>query len=306
MSIAAECPRCATRLTVPSDKAGKTVRCPNPDCRQPFVVAATRPAAGPPKPTSRPRQAPPPDPDLPHIPADPSDVLDALDAEVVDADPVEEPPAREVLWSPDADLPPPMGGPRRPTIPPAPPKKPAKFEEVRDEPEDEDDEPIVRRKRKKKRNLAPYILIGMLATLLIAGGAIALLGFKTVENEEAKQAEQAKGQYDKQEYPAAAKGYDGLAAKYPGGANGDKYRFFAQLAATQQAVRSVATRDDPQPALELMRRVVARRGRVPAIALTGYGMEEDIQRSRDAGFTAHMTKPIDFAKLEAMIRQVAS
>ena len=57
--------------------------------------------------------------------------------------------------------------------------------------------------------------------------------------------------------------------------------------------------------LELIRRVVARRGPVPAIALTGYGMEDDIQRSRAAGFTAHMTKPIDFAKLEAMIRQVA-
>jgi PAS domain S-box-containing protein len=57
--------------------------------------------------------------------------------------------------------------------------------------------------------------------------------------------------------------------------------------------------------LELMRQVVARRGPVPAIALTGYGMEDDIQRSRDAGFTAHMTKPIDFTKLEAMIRQVA-
>jgi CheY-like chemotaxis protein len=34
-------------------------------------------------------------------------------------------------------------------------------------------------------------------------------------------------------------------------------------------------------------------------------MEEDIRRSRQAGFTAHLTKPIDFAKLEAMIRQVA-
>ena len=27
--------------------------------------------------------------------------------------------------------------------------------------------------------------------------------------------------------------------------------------------------------------------------------------SQEAGFTAHLTKPIDFAKLEAMIRQVA-
>ncbi len=53
-----------------------------------------------------------------------------------------------------------------------------------------------------------------------------------------------------------------------------------------------------------MRRVVSRHGPVPAIALTGYGMEEDIRRSQEAGFTAHLTKPIDFAKLEAMIRQV--
>ncbi|HEY3701802.1 MAG TPA: ATP-binding protein, partial [Acidimicrobiales bacterium] len=53
--------------------------------------------------------------------------------------------------------------------------------------------------------------------------------------------------------------------------------------------------------LDLMRRAVAHRGPVAAIALTGYGMEEDIRRSQEAGFTAHLTKPIDFAKLEAMI-----
>ncbi len=57
--------------------------------------------------------------------------------------------------------------------------------------------------------------------------------------------------------------------------------------------------------LDLMRRVTKLHGAVPAIALTGYGMEEDILRSRAAGFTAHMTKPIDFTKLEVMIRQVA-
>ena len=57
--------------------------------------------------------------------------------------------------------------------------------------------------------------------------------------------------------------------------------------------------------LDLMRRVVSQHGAVPAIALTGYGMEDDIRRSREAGFTAHLTKPIDFSQLEAMIRQVA-
>ena len=54
-----------------------------------------------------------------------------------------------------------------------------------------------------------------------------------------------------------------------------------------------------------MRKVKAVRA-VPAIALTGYGMDEDVRRSREAGFTTHMTKPIDFTKLEAMIRQVAN
>ena len=58
--------------------------------------------------------------------------------------------------------------------------------------------------------------------------------------------------------------------------------------------------------LELMRRIVALRGPIPSIALTGYGMEDDIVRSREAGFTAHLTKPIDFIKLEAIIRRVVS
>jgi len=57
--------------------------------------------------------------------------------------------------------------------------------------------------------------------------------------------------------------------------------------------------------LDLIRRVTALRGPTPAIALTGSGREEDFVRSRAAGFTTHMTKPIDFAKLEIMIRQVA-
>ena len=54
-----------------------------------------------------------------------------------------------------------------------------------------------------------------------------------------------------------------------------------------------------------MRRLRGRAARSPAIALTGYGMEDDIRRSREAGFTAHLTKPIDFTKLEAMILRVA-
>ncbi len=38
-----------------------------------------------------------------------------------------------------------------------------------------------------------------------------------------------------------------------------------------------------------------------AIALTGYGMQEDIDRSREAGFFSHLTKPIDIQDLDAVL-----
>ena len=42
-------------------------------------------------------------------------------------------------------------------------------------------------------------------------------------------------------------------------------------------------------------------GPVRAIAVSGYGMEHDLEKSRAAGFVAHVTKPIDFAQLERLI-----
>ncbi len=40
------------------------------------------------------------------------------------------------------------------------------------------------------------------------------------------------------------------------------------------------------------------------IALSGYGMEEDIQRSHECGFYAHLTKPVDISALESAIAQM--
>jgi CheY-like chemotaxis protein/anti-sigma regulatory factor (Ser/Thr protein kinase) len=39
----------------------------------------------------------------------------------------------------------------------------------------------------------------------------------------------------------------------------------------------------------------------PAIALTGFGMQEDVERAQRAGFDAHLTKPVNLPKLEATI-----
>lgn len=50
--------------------------------------------------------------------------------------------------------------------------------------------------------------------------------------------------------------------------------------------------------LDLMRAVRGRGLPLPGIALSGYGQEEDVRRSKDAGFTLHLTKPVEFQRLQ--------
>jgi hypothetical protein len=42
-----------------------------------------------------------------------------------------------------------------------------------------------------------------------------------------------------------------------------------------------------------------------AVALTGFSAAEDIERSKQAGFDFHLTKPVDFHELRAVLGQVA-
>jgi signal transduction histidine kinase/CheY-like chemotaxis protein len=55
---------------------------------------------------------------------------------------------------------------------------------------------------------------------------------------------------------------------------------------------------------DLMRQLLARRP-LKGIALSGFGTDQDIERSREAGFACHLTKPVDFRRLEEAIEQVA-
>jgi PAS domain S-box-containing protein len=57
--------------------------------------------------------------------------------------------------------------------------------------------------------------------------------------------------------------------------------------------------------LELVRRLRRRRN-LTAIALSGYGSPDDVRASRDAGFSAHLKKPIDTSDLVAAIEAVLS
>jgi PAS domain S-box-containing protein len=56
---------------------------------------------------------------------------------------------------------------------------------------------------------------------------------------------------------------------------------------------------------DLMRELQQKYG-LRGIALSGYGMEEDITRSRQAGFAEHLVKPVDPQKLNEAIARVSS
>lgn len=45
---------------------------------------------------------------------------------------------------------------------------------------------------------------------------------------------------------------------------------------------------------------------VPIVALTGYGLQEDKERARTAGFTMHLTKPIGLTELRSVLTLVDS
>lgn len=47
-----------------------------------------------------------------------------------------------------------------------------------------------------------------------------------------------------------------------------------------------------------------RNGKARGIALTGFGMAEDIRRSKEAGFDFHLTKPVDVAELRTVLRKL--
>jgi signal transduction histidine kinase/CheY-like chemotaxis protein len=57
---------------------------------------------------------------------------------------------------------------------------------------------------------------------------------------------------------------------------------------------------------DVMRHIKHRRLEVSGIALTGFGTEYDIKTSQDAGFAAHLTKPVDVRHLRDTILKLAT
>jgi DNA-binding response OmpR family regulator len=49
-----------------------------------------------------------------------------------------------------------------------------------------------------------------------------------------------------------------------------------------------------------------RKQQVKAVAITGFGTDEDIRRGKDAGFDFHLVKPIDFHELRSVLDEVGA
>jgi signal transduction histidine kinase/CheY-like chemotaxis protein len=81
----------------------------------------------------------------------------------------------------------------------------------------------------------------------------------------------------------------------------------------EQAVEKVRTQDfdllisdiglPDRSGYELMREVRLNKD-LPGIALSGFGTEQDINQARSAGFSEHLTKPINFERLEETIQNL--
>jgi CheY-like chemotaxis protein len=80
------------------------------------------------------------------------------------------------------------------------------------------------------------------------------------------------------------------------------------LAAAAEGTFDVVISDIGLPdgtGLDLMRQLLER-APVAGIALTGYGMQEDVQMTREAGFASHLTKPVSFQDLQAALDKVGA
>ena len=55
-----------------------------------------------------------------------------------------------------------------------------------------------------------------------------------------------------------------------------------------------------------MMRLLRDRHGLKGIAVSGYGMEEDVAQSHAAGFAHHLTKPINLQRLKNLIVEVSN
>jgi DNA-binding response OmpR family regulator len=57
---------------------------------------------------------------------------------------------------------------------------------------------------------------------------------------------------------------------------------------------------------DLIREAKQKQKALKGIALSGFGTQEDVRRSLEAGFDYHLTKPVDFQELRELLQKIGS
>ncbi len=313
MSIVVQCPHCETKFNLQPDMVGKSMRCPNLDCRQVFIVKSTGTPVEPPPPLP-PEPLPLPDePEPAPLPAKKAEksrsskkgVVEAkkgqpevVEAKIVEAAVVSPPKVKEVVWSEGTDVPPQKG------------KKPLKAAAV------DDDDPTLIRRKKKPKNRGPVLLIAMSVAIVLLIGAGVFYVLRHQGKAEETLAKQADDEYKKADYGAAQKTYTKLATDYPDVENAPKYKFFADLSAMQTAVRAVTNRESPDAAVERLNAFITGYKDSPfAKHTSGYGrdileagkkLSEDIINHAGDRVTAYQTDRSKSGELDRAEKAVAA
>lgn len=288
MTIAAVCPHCEVEFQLQPDLVGKTIRCPNFDCREPFTVAVKSPAAPPPLPTPAPAPAPA-EPSRP-VSANVSDFLPILEAgpaptalpyERIEAPPAKplreaEPFARPATAIPTARLLPnrevpaakridSASAPARPKEEgpkevhwseamgdaPAPPSLPT-ADQPPSGPDAEPaliDDPVFRRRR--QRSTPQIILVSLIVTTIALALGAAGWYFFIQRETEAKLANDAQEAYDGGNFGAAATICERLIAEYSTSADVPKYQFLKSLCGLRGTVSGVTAKESPQSGMKV-------------------------------------------------------
>lgn len=263
MSIVAECPHCETRFNLQPDLVGKSMRCPNLDCRQVFTVQPVKAAkaAKPAKPgkgasgsvedfvpvveakPARPKPKPVPNPKAKPA-APPESAFEVVEEKTAGP--------KEVVWSGDA-APPLLPAPPGKAPPPNPPAKPAaSAARATTRATKPTSRPVVRppRRKRKKGGTTRLILLGV-ALLAVVGLSIGLFQAITGggKKEEEEMATKAKAAFDEGKYTDAGKQYDEIIKDHPESTARPRYEFYSKLAALHVTARSAGVRADPAAAI---------------------------------------------------------
>jgi len=233
--IGVECPHCETTFQFDAIMAGKSVRCPNPDCRDVFVVP------GP-------------------IAADPVPIVDA---EVVTAQ-IPTSPAPKKRLTPQAS----------PRVvrwqEPAPAEN--KKRPVKDSQPEPEEAPTSRRRKRGRLQRAMFLfaVLGTIGTLAAGGWLL----FKKAVLDERQTAKDAERYYSEGKYGEAGRTYEELIRDYPTADDIDKYKFFASISAIQAAVSSPTAKENPAPPRQQFDEFLAEFGDSPqARSGAGYGAD---------------------------------